>query len=147
MLGTSNPADLMTKHLAQESLNQYAEVLQYDFRPGRSATTARLHSARERAPHRPRPISSVKELPEAKQWQCVGFDHCRSTIKGDRALRSPKAAGVLWSGVARRVTRELPKLTIIYDIYPLRDGIEEAAACLHFGGSKDIQTDVYTICT
>ena len=58
VLGTSNPADLMTKHLGQESLNQYAEVLQYDFRQGRSATTSRLHSALERAPRRPRPISS-----------------------------------------------------------------------------------------
>ena len=28
VLGTSNPADLMTKHLAQEALNQYVEVLQ-----------------------------------------------------------------------------------------------------------------------
>ena len=45
VLGTSNPADLMTKHLAQESLNQHAEVLQYDFRQGQSATTARLHCA------------------------------------------------------------------------------------------------------
>ena len=34
VLGTTNPADLMIKHLAQESLNQYAEVLQYDFRQG-----------------------------------------------------------------------------------------------------------------
>ena len=116
VLGTSNPIDLMTKHLGQESLNQYAEVLQYDFRHGRSATTARLHSARERAPHRPRSISSEGEPPEAKQWQCMGTDHWRSTSKGARAFRSPRAAGVQWSEVARRITRELPKLTVINDI-------------------------------
>ena len=45
MLGTSNPAVLMTKHLGQEALHQYAAVLQYEFRQGRSVTTARLHSA------------------------------------------------------------------------------------------------------
>ncbi len=43
VLGTSNPADLKTKHLGQESLKQNAEVLRYDFRQGRSVTTARLH--------------------------------------------------------------------------------------------------------
>ena len=74
VFGTSNPADLMTKHIGQESLNQYAEVLQHDFRQGRSATTARLHSALKRAPHRPRSIISEGEPPEAKQWQCMGTD-------------------------------------------------------------------------
>ena len=73
--------------------------------------------------------------------------HWRSKRKEARAFRSPRRAGVLWSVVARRITRELPKLTDIDDIYPLRDGIEEAAACLHIGGSKDIQTDIYTIST
>ena len=129
-------------------MNQYAEVLQYDFRQGTSATTARLHSALERAPHRPRPIIiSEGEPPEGKQWQCMGTNHWRSTSKGARAFRSPRAAGVQWSEIAPRITRELPKLTVIDDIYSPRDGIEEAAVCWHIGGSKDIQTDIYTIST
>ena len=33
---------------------------------------------------------------------------------------------------------------MINDICPLEDGITEAAACVRIGGSKDIQTDVYT---
>ena len=75
VLGTSNPADLMTKHLAQESLNQYAEVLRYEFRQGRSATTARLHSAHEQVALEHRPNNSVGEPPEAKQWTCMGTGH------------------------------------------------------------------------
>ena len=145
VLGTSNPADLMTKHRGQEALNQYAVVLQYDFRKFRSATIARLHGAHERAPHRPPSISSEGEPTEAKQWQCMGTDHWRSTRQGARAFRSPRAAGVQWSEVARRTTREPPKFTVIDDIYPLRDGIEEATACPHIGGSKDIQTHIYTV--
>ena len=43
VLGTRNPADLMTKHLAQEALNLYSEMLGYEFRSGRSTTTAQLH--------------------------------------------------------------------------------------------------------
>ena len=42
--GTSNPADLMTKHLAQDQINEYAEKLGYEFRAGRSDATAKLHS-------------------------------------------------------------------------------------------------------
>ena len=42
--GTSNPADLMTKHLAQDQINEYAEKLGYEFRVGRSDATAKLHS-------------------------------------------------------------------------------------------------------
>ena len=38
--GTSNPADLMTKHLPRESLETYSERLGYEFREGRSASTA-----------------------------------------------------------------------------------------------------------
>ena len=144
VLGTSNPADLMTKHLAQESLNQYAGVLRYEFRQIRSATTARLHSAREQVALGHRSNNSVGEQPEAKQWACMGIGHWRSTSKGARAFRSPRAAGIPWSEVARRVTRELPTLAVINDICPLEDGITEAAACVRIGGSKDIQTDVYT---
>ena len=106
--------------------------------------TARLHCARKPASQGPPLISSVGEPPEAKQWQCVGTGHWRSTSKGARAYRSPCAAGVPWSEVARRVTSELHTLTVIDDIYPLRDGLKEAAACMRIGGSKDIHTDIYT---
>ena len=81
---------------------------------------------------------------EAKQWQCVGTGHWRSTSKGARAYRSPRAAGVPWNKFARRVISELHTLAVIDDIYPLRDGLKESAACMRIGGSKDIQTDIYT---
>ena len=89
-------------------------------------------------------MSTEGERPEAKQWQCVSADHWRSTSQRARAFRSPRAAGVHWNEVVRRTTRVLPKRTVIDDIYIQRDGIEEAAACLHIGGSRDVQTDVYT---
>ena len=41
---TENPADLMTKHLDQKLVNQYIAVLNYEFRQGRSTTTAKLHN-------------------------------------------------------------------------------------------------------
>ena len=43
-LGIGNPADLMTKHLDQKLVNQYTAVLNYEFRHGRSDTTAKLHN-------------------------------------------------------------------------------------------------------
>ena len=144
VLGTSKPADLMTKHLGQELLNQYADMLQYEFRQGRSVATSRLHSAQLSTPSRTRSKIVEGERPEAKQWQCIRPGHWRSTSYGARAYRSPKAAGVQWSEVIRRTTRMLPDNSIIDDIHPQRDGIEEAAACTRIGGSKDIQTDVFT---
>ena len=87
VLGTSNPADLMTKHLGQESSNQYAEVLQYDFRQVRSAATAHLHSALARAPHRPRPISSEGEPPRQNNGSA-----CAPTIGGALAMESEHSA-------------------------------------------------------
>ena len=42
--GTSNAADLMTKHLAREQVQQFVEALNLDCRDGHSATAIRLHS-------------------------------------------------------------------------------------------------------
>ena len=42
-LGTENPADLMTKHLAQDLVTTFSTVLGYSFRGGRAVTTAQLH--------------------------------------------------------------------------------------------------------
>jgi hypothetical protein len=42
--GTQNPADLMTKNLAKEQIDQYTEMLGFEFTGGRSETTAKLHS-------------------------------------------------------------------------------------------------------
>ena len=42
--GTSNPADLMTKHLPREGVNDCSQWLSYEFREGRSTTTAQLHA-------------------------------------------------------------------------------------------------------
>jgi hypothetical protein len=144
VLGTSNPADLMTKHLAQESLNQYVEMLRYEFRQGRSSTTARLHTTRKSAQPEAHAISSVGEPPEAKQWRCIRGGHWQSISKGARAYRSPRAAGIPWSEVARRVTSDMQTQEVIDDIYPSRDGLQEAAMCMHIGGSRDIRTDIYT---
>ena len=44
VLGTRNPADLMTKNLTREQLDQYAEMLGFKVEEGRSETTAQLHS-------------------------------------------------------------------------------------------------------
>ena len=42
--GTKNPADLMTKNLNKDQIDQYVEMLDFHFYDGRSATTAKLHS-------------------------------------------------------------------------------------------------------
>lgn len=41
--GTSNPADLMTENLPRESVTEYSNQLSFEFREGRSDTTAQLH--------------------------------------------------------------------------------------------------------
>ena len=155
VLGTKNPADLMTKHLAQEAVSQYAAVLGYDFRSGRSETTAKLHKlVRRSGPHgaegvllqgeqRMRQSIEVEGRPEAAQWECVDSVHWTCASKGARAFRSPAHAGVDWGEVERRVTVEVPSLLVIDDIRPRRDGISEASACTSFGGSRDIRTDIY----
>ena len=38
--GTSNPADLMTKHLFQDVISEYMEKLSFELRDGRSKATA-----------------------------------------------------------------------------------------------------------
>ena len=42
--GTQNPADLMTKNLAKEHIDQYSEMLGFHFESGRSDATAKLHA-------------------------------------------------------------------------------------------------------
>ena len=46
--GTSNPADLMTKHLGREQVEQHVEALNMDFREGHADTAVKLHSAQQR---------------------------------------------------------------------------------------------------
>ena len=49
--GSSNPADLMTKHLAREQVEQveqYVEALNLDCREGHAATAVKLHSTQQR---------------------------------------------------------------------------------------------------
>ena len=62
---------------------------------------------------------------------------------GARAFRAPSVAGIQWNEVMRRVTRALPGPEIIEDVYPHRDRLTETECCAAFGGSRDIQTDVY----
>ena len=42
-----------------------------------------------------------------------------------------------------QITREIPSGRVLDDIQPGRSGLSESSACLAFGGSRDIQTDVY----
>ena len=60
--------DLMTERLAQESVNKYSGVLGYEYRGGRSATTAKLHQVESRKVE-----FFQKERLEAQQWHCVFF--------------------------------------------------------------------------
>ena len=45
--GTSNPADLMTKHSARELVEQHIEALNLECRDGHAATAVKLHSTQE----------------------------------------------------------------------------------------------------
>ena len=63
--------------------------------------------------------------------------------KGAYAYRAPSVAGIAWSEVIRRTTRDASSHEVLDDIHPVRDSIGEAAACTRFGGSRDIQTDIY----
>ena len=42
VLGTNNPADLMTKHLSQEDIGRHIEAINLEFKAGRPETAARL---------------------------------------------------------------------------------------------------------
>ena len=46
--GTSNPADLMIKHLAREQVEQYVEALNLDCREGHAAMAVKLHPTQKR---------------------------------------------------------------------------------------------------
>ena len=87
--------------------------------------------------------SAQGERPEARQWTCINKLHWRSVSKGARAYRAPSVAGIAWSEVIRRTTRDASSHEVLDDIHPVRDSIGEAAACTRFGGSRDIQTDIY----
>ena len=74
--GTSNPGDLMTKHLPQEQLNEYMNKLSFEFMEGRSRTTAQLHSALDKGHSAPRsphtPASYAKTLKPGGKDECEG---------------------------------------------------------------------------
>ena len=120
----------MTKHLGQEPIQLYTGILGFEYRGGRSTTTAKLHTMHA--------MRTQGEMQGAKGWQCINDLHWCQSSKGARAFRSPSASGVSWSEVTRR-----PGGWILEDIYPIRDRISESDACQVFGGSRDIQTDVY----
>jgi hypothetical protein len=143
----------MTKQLDQKLVNQDAAVLDYAFWQGRSNATAKLHNMQAKTPinkerptrraESPSPIASAQgERPEARQWTCISKLHWRSVSKGARAYRALSAAGVAWSEVVYRTTRDTSSHEVLDDIHPVRDHIGEAAACTRFGGSRDIQTDI-----
>ena len=78
-------------------------------------------------------------------WQCTAKRQWTCRSLGARAYRSPSTAGIRWSEVGRRITRKLPSLELMQDIWPSRDNISEEAACSRFGGSSDIETEVTII--
>ena len=45
--GTANPADLMTKHLARELVEQYTDALNIECRDDRASTAVKLHSTQQ----------------------------------------------------------------------------------------------------
>jgi len=64
ILGTENPADLMTKNLSRESIDKYSRMLGFEFRDGRAQATAKVHSFHTDHSHHhdpPRVISGVPE--------------------------------------------------------------------------------------
>ena len=60
VLGTENPADLTTKHLAQDGADKSSSVFGYEYRGGRSATTAKFHQVEKKVE------SAHGERPEAR---------------------------------------------------------------------------------
>ena len=50
VLGTANPADLVTKHASKELVDKYATFWEFEVVGSLAATTARLHSAAESGP-------------------------------------------------------------------------------------------------
>ena len=53
VLGTANPADLMTKHVPKEVADKYAALLGFEFVGGLAATASRLYSAEESGAREP----------------------------------------------------------------------------------------------
>ena len=71
VLGTSNPADLMTKHLSQRDLDKCIGLLGLEFREGRAQAAAELHSACEK------PVCGKRSVPQGERqlpdrWVCKG---------------------------------------------------------------------------
>ena len=66
--GTYNPADLMTKHLPQDTVSEYMEKLGFEFGDGRSKAKAQLHAAASPASSsqtlHPRGPATTRLLPE-----------------------------------------------------------------------------------
>ena len=169
--GLENPADLATKHLTRDKIDNCCGLLGFIFVDGRSATTAILHSIsceyrKWRFPtavrshgkelgagpdpvgKRPQVVSSGDDrggghgVGEAQHWQCVSSTHWRGTFRGARSHRSPSCAGISWGEVTRMTTRASPGNQMIRDVFPRRDRITERAACSSIGGSSDIVVDV-----
>ena len=72
----------------------------------------------------------------------MGSRHWSCRSLSARAYRSPTVAGISWEEVGRRITRRLPGLELMQDIWPSRDGISEESACSRFGGAADILTEI-----
>ena len=161
----------MTKNLTKEQLGQYAEMLGFKFEDVRSVTTAQLHSVlrhvfsaiagsavwevierrritkADQPEGEQAPCHGTNSLrggsPSRYGWQCMSKQHWSCDSFGARAYRSLCSAGISWCEVARRITRRLPDLEVLENMWPCRDQISKTkSACSRFGGSTDIRTDV-----
>jgi hypothetical protein len=74
--GTSNPADLMTKHLPKDPINEYMEKLGFDFRDGRADVASKLHVAA----HAPASLAKTQDL----RGGCTASAHDTTTTTTTR---------------------------------------------------------------
>ena len=96
VLGTANPADLMTKHLGRDQINQYCKALGVEFRGGRSEVAQQLHAFEERH-------ASAIGGSEKHRWRRISENHWRGRFSNARSHRAPP---VPWDTVVRRTTRD-----------------------------------------
>ena len=111
VLGTRNPADLMTKHLARDLVDACLKTLHFELREGRADSTAKLHqmatnTASNGSPKtlREERITRSKDKASKKTWVETGKGNWTASFKRARAHRSPSSAGIPWEQVLRRCT-------------------------------------------
>ena len=132
--GTANPADLMTKHLSRDLIDQYMVHMGVALREGRAVATAQLHSAhaedatdRQRRPHEEAAAkpqgASLQHTSRKCGWKLVGNDKVIGFFRGARAHRAPENLGICWNQITRRVTADAETGQVLEDLHPRQDGV------------------------